>query len=80
MKLRPENGTFILLQWKMVGPTFQTPSGTNFINKKFMIQQKVKYENQIQFKYVDTCENMPNLLAKISGNPLQGIEFGTPGR
>ena len=41
MKLRPENGTFILLQWKMVGPTFQTPTGTNFINKKFMIQQKV---------------------------------------
>ena len=41
MKLRPENGTFILLQWKMVGPTFQTPTGTNFINKKFMIQPKV---------------------------------------
>ena len=41
MKLRPENGTFILLQWKMVGPTFQTQTGTNFINKKFMIQQKV---------------------------------------
>ena len=41
MKLKPENGTFILLQWKMVGPTFQTVSGTNFINKKFMIQQKV---------------------------------------
>ena len=41
MKLKPENGTFILLQWKMVGPTFQTPTGTNFILKKFMIQQKV---------------------------------------
>ena len=41
MKLKPENGTFILLQWKMVGQTFQTPTGANFINKKFMIQQKV---------------------------------------
>ena len=41
MKLRPENGTFILLQWKKVGPTFQTPTRTNFINKNFMIQQKV---------------------------------------
>ena len=41
MKLKPEIGNFILLQWKMVGPTFQTPSGTNFINKKFMIQQNV---------------------------------------
>ena len=41
MKLKPENGTFILLQWKMVGQTFQTPTGTNFINKKFIIQQKV---------------------------------------
>ena len=41
MKLKPENGTFILLQWKMFGQTFQTPTGANFINKKFMIQQKV---------------------------------------
>ena len=41
MKLKPENGTFNMLQWKMVGPTFQTPSGTNYINKKFMIRQKV---------------------------------------
>ena len=41
MKLEPENGTFISLQWRMVGPTFQTPTGTNSINKKFMIQQKV---------------------------------------
>ena len=41
MKLKPENGTFILLQWKMVAHTVQTPTGTNFINKKFMIQQKV---------------------------------------
>ena len=40
MKLKPESGTFILLQWKMVGHTFQTLTGTNFINKKFMIQQK----------------------------------------
>ena len=41
MKVKPGYGTFILLQWKMVGQTFQTPTETNFINKKFMIQQKV---------------------------------------